>query len=337
MKKTKLTDKKKIILLSGIAAYIVLMIIATFFDLQINNAVADLTTGEYYSRNVFGRIFDDLGALPVYILVSVAFGVIFFYCDKINDKAYRLILKFVCALISFIFYFLLVRKFVVYIAAHYNYEEKLDAAATLTFTLAGLILCLLTLYVLSKQDKETIARLYVWALIVLFSAAISQAFAQGIKVIASRPRYCTMAILEDSGDGGFSMYRKWYQFSGIKKVSESWLELGIADDGLKSFPSGHVASTTMLVTLLSLPGLLPKLNEKKPKTIIWCVAVISPIVVAVSRMVMGAHFLSDVLTGGAITVAAYWISIAIVKTNAKKLGIKEEKSRVMICEELIED
>ncbi len=70
MNKEKAIDKKKLILLSGIAAYIVLMIIATFFDLQINNVVADLTAGEYYSRSIFGRIFDDLGALPVYMLVA---------------------------------------------------------------------------------------------------------------------------------------------------------------------------------------------------------------------------------------------------------------------------
>lgn len=337
MNKEKAIDKKKIILLSGIAAYIVLMIIATFFDLQINNVVADLNAGEYYSRNIFGRIFDDLGALPVYMLVAIAFGVIFFYSDKIKDKAYRYIVKFVCALMAFIFWFLLVRKFVSYIAAHYNYEDKLDSAATFAFSVAGLILCLLTLYVLSKQDKETIARLYVWSLIIIFTAAISQAFAQGIKVIASRPRYCTMAILEESGDGGFFMYKRWYQFSGIKKVSERWLELGIAADGLKSFPSGHVASTTMLVTLLALPDLLPGLNEKKPKIILWCVAVAAPIIVAISRMVMGAHFLSDVLVGGAITVVSYWIAKGIVKNKAKKLGIKEEKNRVVLCEELIED
>ena len=71
--------------------------------------------------------------------------------------------------------------------------------------------------------------------------------------------------------------------------------LGVAAEEFKSFPSGHAGNA---VTLLLL-GLLPQLNERlAPKRLRFVIlGFVWTCLVSFSRIIMGAHFLSDTAVG----------------------------------------
>ena len=100
----------------------------------------------------------------------------------------------------------------------------------------------------------------------------------------------------------FSYFTPWYEISGARD-----LLLGnspVPKDGFKSFPSGHTFSAGISYVLICLPYLYDRFNNRK-WTIIWYVIPICFTgLVGLSRIVAGAHYLSDVLVGGTIAYVA---------------------------------
>lgn len=56
-----------------------------------------------------------------------------------------------------------------------------------------------------------------------------------------------------------------------------------------SFPSGHTTNSTMIYSSLAM--------YKKKNKILWIIAVVIPFLVGVSRVMLGAHYVTDVLCG----------------------------------------
>lgn len=71
-------NKNKIILLCAVTvAFAALMAVASFYDLEISRKLSSLKEGEYYARGLFERLFETIGALPLFITVDFAAAVIF--------------------------------------------------------------------------------------------------------------------------------------------------------------------------------------------------------------------------------------------------------------------
>lgn len=70
-------------------------------------------------------------------------------------------------------------------------------------------------------------------------------------------------------------------------------------DAFKSFPSGHTCAAGMTYALIMLPDVLG-IRNKGVRALCWIFPVAFTAVVAISRIVVGAHFFSDVLFGGTI-------------------------------------
>jgi membrane-associated phospholipid phosphatase len=71
-----------------------------------------------------------------------------------------------------------------------------------------------------------------------------------------------------------------------------------------SFPSGHVAAAVCYAAIAVVVG--RNLSRRWIAVALWTMAVLVPIIVALSRMYRGMHFLSDVVAGallGAVSVA----------------------------------
>ena len=71
-----------------------------------------------------------------------------------------------------------------------------------------------------------------------------------------------------------------------------------------SFPSGHTCSAGIIYSLICMPYVFTKFNTKKWKVFWYVVPVFYTGIVGLSRIVVGAHFLSDVLVGGTIAYLA---------------------------------
>ncbi len=78
-------------------------------------------------------------------------------------------------------------------------------------------------------------------------------------------------------------------------------------NGYFSFPSGHTANATVICTAAYYLDFTPK-NLAKIKPIVYLLLGIWVILLALSRVLVGAHYLSDVLFGGAITFALVYLA-----------------------------
>ena len=80
-------------------------------------------------------------------------------------------------------------------------------------------------------------------------------------------------------------------------------------NGNKSFPSGHTAGAGMSYLLMLLP-FADKRRAKYRAAYFWCPFVYTS-AVAFTRLVMGAHYLSDVTVGGVIAFSCVLIGMKI--------------------------
>ena len=121
---------------------------------------------------------------------------------------------------------------------------------------------------------------------------------QGLKVPFGRMRYRAMNVIGDFGKNEqFPGFTRWYMVSGQPDKELMRATFGTSD-AFKSFPSGHTrgaAATFYLATLGAVLGL-----SKKKQIALWVFAVVFTGLVALSRIMVGAHFFSDVLIGGTV-------------------------------------
>jgi hypothetical protein len=88
--------KRKILFWSILlTSFTILLVIATIFDHQISVALAlpYLKNGKYMSTNVFGLIFEVIGEMPLYLMLSIAGAILYCNCNDIKNKKLSILLK----------------------------------------------------------------------------------------------------------------------------------------------------------------------------------------------------------------------------------------------------
>ena len=138
--------------------------------------------------------------------------------------------------------------------------------------------------------KRSDALLAKHLILVLSAMTVSFFLYELVKVGLPRPRYRLLS----KGYEGISFHR-WYD--PVKNKAELIAKHSINKDDFKSFPSGHTSNSIMNITLFPALGLVyPKLKDKS--MLLLVMGILVGIAVLLSRMVLGAHFLSDVSCGG---------------------------------------
>ena len=117
-----------------------------------------------------------------------------------------------------------------------------------------------------------------------------------IKTGMPRPRF---RLVSQNIEGiGFHAW-----FDPIQNKNDLISAFNLNGDDFKSFPSGHTANGIMSIAVLpGLAAVVPAL--KKRMTLLFFVGLVFGFAVLASRMVLGAHFLSDVSVGGFIASVA---------------------------------
>lgn len=95
-----------------------------------------------------------------------------------------------------------------------------------------------------------------------------------------------------------------------------------------SFPSGHSVNSAVILWITLIPTSISKLKGKelyfKVVSFIWI------IMIMISRVIMGAHFASDVTVGASISIVAFYLISKWVKTSKSKTrrNIYDNSSRI---------
>lgn len=157
-----------------------------------------------------------------------------------------------------------------------------------------------TLRLCRTSDRRTVIRIAAVFLLVIFADIL---VVNLIKIPWGRAR---MRLVASDSRAYFMPW--WQAGTGLR---DTLVAAGVAADEFKSFPSGHTANASSLMLLCLLPRLSPKLADKQ--NFLFFIALAWTVLVAVSRIVMGAHYLTDTTVGFAVGLAVFLgISAAIL-------------------------
>lgn len=318
----------------GVAVFVCLLVIASFFDLEISKALTkgSLKAGEYYSDNEFALFFEVAGGSVVYLAGGIASlilltaslrmvdGQSFFFIKELKGIAYKIIkIILIIGFSAFAVYEMYaffhdafkytdryIQDAVNGTGASFSLDSGYLTAVQVVFAIifSGLIFALLL-----KIKREDIFTLIKFAALILIVEALYLVFVGLIKGPIGRMRYRTMNAI-----GDFSYYTPWYKINGARNAITipGWavipsggtpsasILVGAASDTCKSFPSGHTYCAAMSFALVCLPDMFERFKKTYIKALCWVIPAVYTVTVAVTRIVVGAHFLSDVLIGGTL-------------------------------------
>jgi membrane-associated phospholipid phosphatase len=251
-----------------ILAWAILALICAFADLQISTAVVNPGSG-------WARFLDAYGQEPGLALVIVALYVVNVNREKRSGLREAVLYAGLLLCITFATDAILVK--VIGGALHDLPLLRTCAGRLLallaTTALVHTLLCLR--HGRFSRPTEVFAQVTVW--LYLLNTVL---FVQTVKTLWGRVRFRDLDALQAD-------FTPWYLPQGIT--------------GHRSFPSGHTALGWLLLPLL----LLALDRGRRAKVITGALAIAWGLLVAASRVVVGAHYASDVLFSSAVGILCF--------------------------------
>ena len=209
--------------------FIVLLVIASFFDKQITSALSswalpkqsgdtlDLTDGKsisyhlgrLYSTSIFANAVELIGAFPLMLALTAALAVIFWSAFRIKNKGGRITLQVVTVLIAFgyIFYrgygafFPHLIESIIGVQGYNEFHDSNKGACYAIFICGALVMCgaiIPSFYVPFRQIKaETLSQMLRWSMATLLAILVSTIlFEFVIKNLIVRERFRFIYALE---------------------------------------------------------------------------------------------------------------------------------------------
>ena len=266
----KLSQHKKTIYGIIGVLFIAGLLVASFFDLEISSALSGLSdAGGALSLSVpvFASVLEVLGEWPAVIISAAAFYLVTSVLAEKHKKA---------AVWIRIFSVLPVTCLMAYgcgKTAEYLYGS-LTARMYLAVALLSAALALAALLCVSLIPETARKKLFYPAAYTLAAAILILVTVSALKVVWGRIR-----LRELVAAGSLDGFAPWYRPNFFS--------------GSHSFPSGHTAHNTL--TLMLPMWLHGKGTKYNTALYIACSAFI--LLMAISRLAAGAHYLSDILFG----------------------------------------
>lgn len=237
--------------------------------------------------NVFAIWLKNTGEIPAYLVCPAAGILLMLLCKKTWQK--------VCgALVNL--------GGSVYLGIYLGDAFFLEENRTLFGALWGVGFALLFFFfsrfiTVPKKYKQTLIILSVLGICVLAAELL---LTSGMKMLWGRVRYRDLLAA-----GSTEAFTSFLTVNGF--------------NGNKSFPSGHTASAAVSYLAMFLPQLSRKCREHA--WLCFAAPFVYTSLVAYTRLVMGAHYLSDVTVGGAVCFTCVIVSMKLYETVCKKRGL----------------
>lgn len=221
--------------------------------------------------------FRNTGEIPCRLICPLAGTVLFYTCDKLWQRA----AGFLVALGG--------SAYLGYYVGKYFFVDEYKMAFSLLWGIGFGVVALLvgSLISVPEQMKAPLRALAVAGIAVM---AVQLLTIEGMKYLWGRVRFRDLLAA-----GSYDAFTPWYQINGI--------------NGNKSFPSGHTAGAGMSFLMMLLPCSFP--GWEKHKNFCFWLPFVYTFVVAFTRLMMGAHYLSDVAMGGIISFSVVLLAIKI--------------------------
>ena len=304
MKISRKIQNISLIAISGVA--LIGFIIGSFLDRQITTRMGD-------QNNLFGIILTAFG--PVLVLAfGVLAGAFLFFTPKLENKKLNIFFKVLGALAVFGFIFSQIKEGLEWVDF-----PRMEANASTYKVLIIVFISIIDLAIIlfsriwiNKLDLKAViygSVMIIGIILVYFVAC------EGVKYIASRPRPRNL-------DLEYNGFKYWFQFNPFNALHD-----GFKDD--KSFVSGHAANATCLVTILPFVASMTKRdNDNRIQIMTIVIGALFAYVVAFSRIIAKAHWMSDVMGGILLSCGIQALAINVKPFQFKKSvrdSVEEEK------------
>lgn len=248
------------------------LIFGSFFDLKISENLVSTT-------NPYGMFFETFGILLGFVTIPVA-GVMIFHVAKGSKNIWFKILGWVILIAAWAFATFFGGKEMRAGDHTYGYRFAFPIALVITGVTYALFM-VAAFFLINSENKEKLLRI---AAILVAQFALRFAFVELTKRLACRPRY--RFLIDSTLNTNNEVFKNWWEWSPFK----------FHNDFHKSFPSGHSACTSSIL----LWPLIYTTFRKQNNIVSVCLkafVVIYLFAMMLGRIVIGAHFLSDVGVG----------------------------------------
>lgn len=277
----------KRVLLSAGAFLLVMMVIGSVWDYPISRAL-------YNQSNVLGLFFAAFGEYPAALGFAAAGAMLI--SARNREKRLRGVLQALAGCVLLLFGAAMAAVLPTgYLDISLGLSAVIGIACTALAVWGILRLC-------RDADRGTVLRVAAVFLLVVFADIL---VVNLIKIPWGRPRMRLVAVDERA------CFLPWWQPG--TDLRDTLVAAGVAAEEFKSFPSGHTANASALMLLCLLPRLSSKLEGKQ--TALFLTGFVWAVLVALSRIIMGAHYLTDTMAGFAVGL----ISLAAVCACFPKL------------------
>lgn len=230
-------------------------------------------------ENAFSIWFYNTGEIPCRFIMPFAGTVIYYVADKNWQKIAGLLVNLGGS-----------AYMGTYIAKHFFVKEN-QLAFGIVYGIGFGVMLLLFGRLVNIPEKLK-KPLFILALTGIAVMCVQLSLIEGMKYLWGRVRFRDLLA-----QGSYDAFTPWYMINGI--------------NGNKSFPSGHTAGAGMSYLLMLVPFVFDKWKNRK-QLCFWLPCIYTSIV-AFTRLVMGAHYLSDVTVGGIVSFSVVLIAIAILE------------------------
>ena len=242
-------------------------------------------------ETVFGSIFAAIGELPAYFALHSA-GIMLI-CHRGKRTRFQDVLLLLCGIALLLLGIL---------GQFCEFVEDLPRVPMVIAILVTLALFALnyffTLLLMREAAREDILR---FVMAVLFVCGVSMLAANLLKYPWARPR---MWFLASEPEAAFV---PWYRPDPA--VKKAYAALGVGRDAFRSFPSGHTVTAAASLLWTLYPS-MHRYFEGKGR-LLFLFSLLWTLFVTLSRLTMGAHFLSDVAISWMFTLILYTFSIIL--------------------------
>jgi len=263
---------KKILVLMGVIALLLCILAFGTLDYEVSKALIN-------KQSSFAEFFNRFGELPVGLGLLISTAILFGSRQKekkVNNVLGLIVGVPFMALFSF---------FTVIMPINYTYEHVetgIPQFMMIVMIVMAILLFVITLLVINKVGAKQLRNYRSIAFVLILVSFGAVIFVNILKIIWARPRMRSIDTIDQ--------FKYWYQINGPT-----------FDNELKSFPSGHTANAFVMIVYSMF------IKNPKYKRYFVTFAITWGSLVALSRVILGAHFLSDVVIGGFITILLFYI------------------------------
>ena len=270
------------------AILIALTIFGSVFDLEIANAIY---IGQTPSENLFGIIVSYIGIIPTFVGWSFLGASILCLSKKqVENPAKRRWLTVLAILLFVISFFYFCTTL---------YVSNLNAFKVhfaVAYPLGSAILFVAAYFGYKLSQKSEDSELLKKTLFLVAISLVTLLIISATKELMCRPRFRFVLATDN-----IEYFKNWWQSGREIKTS---LGMGIESDEFASLPSGHSAYSMFAIFMF------PALSEyirgiKKFKIYLFGLGFAWWVITALSRLTLGAHYLTDVTIAGLVTILAY--------------------------------